>query len=89
MSMILFKSKSITRFKCITRTAKYQIKKGEFPSALLAPLATSLVKPVLSSVVNGIKKKRKRLEKELQEQKEDTWIKFLSSALSFKQYRDY
>ena len=40
----------------VTETVKHEIKKqeGGFLGALLAPLATSLVQPVISSVVNGI-----------------------------------
>ena len=39
----------------ITKTVKYEIKKqeGEFLGALLVPLATSKVQPVISSVVKG------------------------------------
>ena len=39
----------------ITETVKHEIKKqeGGFLSALLAPLAASLVQPVISSVVKG------------------------------------
>ena len=48
-----------------------------------APLAGSLMQPVISSVVKGIK------EEELEEQENDTWIKNFSSTPSFKQYRDY
>ena len=87
--MILFKWKNHYKIQIYYQNCKISNKKGEFPPALLAPSATSLVKSVLSSVVNGIKKKRKRVKKELQEQQEDTWIKLLSYALSFKQYRDY
>ena len=40
----------------VTETAKHEIKKQEarFLGALLAPLAASLVQPVISSVVKGI-----------------------------------
>ena len=39
----------------VTETVKYGIKKlqGGFPGALLAPLATSLVQPMISSVVKS------------------------------------
>ena len=39
----------------VTETIKHETKKkGEFPGVLLAPLAPSIVKPVISSVVKGI-----------------------------------
>ena len=39
----------------VTETVKHEIKKqGGFLGALLAPLPTSLVQPVVSSVVKGI-----------------------------------
>ena len=40
----------------VTETVKHVVKKqeGGFLEALLAPLATSLVQPVISSVVKGI-----------------------------------
>ena len=40
----------------VTETAKKEIKKqdGEFLGALLAPLAASLVQPIISSIVKGI-----------------------------------
>ena len=40
----------------VTETVKYEIKKeeGRFLRALLAPLTTSIVQPVISSVVKGI-----------------------------------
>ena len=40
----------------VTETVKHEMKKqkGEFPGALLAPLAALLVQPVISSVVKGI-----------------------------------
>ena len=40
----------------VTETVKHEIKKqeGRFLGALLAPLAASLVQPVISSVVKGI-----------------------------------
>ena len=40
----------------VAETVKYEIRKqeGGFLGALLAPLATSLVQPVISSVVKGI-----------------------------------
>ena len=60
-----------------------KIQEGRFLEALSAPLAGSLMQPVISSVVKGIK------EEELEEQENDTWIKNFSSTPSFKQYRDY
>ena len=41
----------------VTETVKHKIKKqkGRFPGALLAPLTASLVQPVISSVVKGIR----------------------------------
>ena len=56
---------------------------GGFLGALLAPLAASLVEPVILSVAQGIKEIIK------EEQEEAIWIKILSSAASFKQYQDY
>ena len=43
----------------ITETIKHEIKKqeGRFLGALLAPLAASLVQPVISSVVKGIRER--------------------------------
>ena len=40
----------------VTETVKYEIKKqeGRFLRAVLAPLAASLVQPVISSVIQGI-----------------------------------
>ena len=46
-----------------------------FPGAFLAPLAASIVQPVISSVVKGIS------GQELEVQEEDIWIKIFSSAL--------
>ena len=45
-----------------TETVKHEIKKqeGRFFGALLAPLAASLVQPVISSVVKGIRKRGAR-----------------------------
>ena len=76
---------SVVLIDGVAETVKNETKKqeGGFLGALLAPLAASLVQPVISSVVKGI------LEEELEEQKEGTWIKIFSSALSFKQYQDY
>ena len=39
----------------VPETVKHEIKKGGFPGALLAPLATSAVQPVISWVVKSIK----------------------------------
>ena len=46
----------------VTETVKHEIKKeeGRFLGALLAPLATSLVQPVISSLVKGISGRRVR-----------------------------
>ena len=46
----------------VTETVKHEIKKqeGGFLGALLAPLAVSLVQPVISSVVKGISGRRVR-----------------------------
>ena len=43
----------------VTETVKHVVKKqeGGFLGALLAPLATSLVQPVISSVVKGISRR--------------------------------
>ena len=43
----------------VTETVKHVVKKqeGGFLEALLAPLATSLVQPVISSVVKGISRR--------------------------------
>ena len=38
----------------VIETVKHKIRMFEFLGALLAPLAASLVQPVISSVVNGI-----------------------------------
>ena len=46
-----------------------------FPGAFLAPLAASIVQPVISSVVKGIS------GQELEVQEEDIWIKIFSSAI--------
>ena len=50
----------------ITETVKHEIKKqeGRLPGALLAPLATSLVEPVISSVVKVISGRAVRRAKE-------------------------
>ena len=87
--MILLKSKSVEDSGVltdgVTEIVKYEIKKreGRFLGALLAPLATSIVQPVISSVVKDTS------GEELQELQEDIWMKNFSSASSFKQYRDY
>ena len=62
----------------VTETVKHEIKKQEveFLGALLAFL-------VISSVVKGIN------VRELEEQKENIWIKIFSFNPSFKQYQDY
>ena len=46
----------------VTETVKHEIKRqeGRFLGALLAPLATSLVQPVSSSVVKGISGRKVR-----------------------------
>ena len=53
---------------------------GRFSGALLAPLAASLVPPVILSIVKV---------EEFEEQEEDTWIKIFSSTPYFKQFRDH
>ena len=65
----------------VTEAVKHEITKLEcrFLGALLAPLATSLVQPVISSIVKGISGRGVRR----------TGIQKFSSAPSFKQYRDY
>ena len=69
----------------ITETVPHETKKqeGAFLRALLARLAASLEQPLISSVAKG------KVEKELEEQEKDTWVKVFSSAQSFKQYPDY
>ena len=44
----------------VTETVRYEMKEqdGRFLGALLAPLAASLVQPVISSVVKGISERR-------------------------------
>ena len=87
--MILLKSKSVEDSGVltdgVTEIVKYEIKKreGRFLGALLAPLATSILQPVISSVVKDTS------GEEFQELQEDIWMKNFSSASSFKQYRDY
>ena len=51
----------------VTKTVKHEMKKLErgFLGALLAPLAASLVQPVISSIVKG------KVEEELEEQEKD------------------
>ena len=67
----------------ITETVKHEIKKQEeeFIPAFLAPLAASLVQPVISAVVKYMSGTRNHEE-------EDIWIKMFICAPSFKQYRD-
>ena len=72
----------------VTETAKDKIKKKlerEFVGSLLAPLVTSLVQPVIFSLI----KLKCIREKELEKQEEDVWIIFFSFAPYFKQYRNY
>ena len=66
----------------VTETVKHEIKnqEGGFLGALLAPLAFSIVEPVVSLVVKSIS------GKELEEQEEDILINIFCSAPSFKQY---
>ena len=54
----------------VTETVKHEIKnqEGGFLGALLAPLAASLVQPVISSIVKGIN------GRELEEQEDGTYI---------------
>ena len=46
-------------FNGVAKTVKHEIKKQEhrFLGALLAPLATSIVQPVITSVVKGISRR--------------------------------
>ena len=62
---------------------KQKKQEGWFLGAFLAPLATSLVQPVISSVVKDISGKGVRRAGR------GIWIKISNSAPSFKQYRDY
>ena len=69
-----------------------ELKKQEGKSlgALLAPLTTSLVQPVVSSVVKGIIGRGVgKVKRSGEEQERDTWIKVFSFTPSFKQYWDY
>ena len=67
----------------VTKTVKHEIKKkqeGRFLGALLAPLATSLVQPVISLVVKGISGRGVR-------RAGSRYInKIFSFTLSFKKY---
>ena len=69
----------------VTETVKLETKKQEgwFLGALLAPLAASIVQPVISLVVKGISGRGVRRSGR------GYMNKFFSSAPSFKQYRDY
>ena len=58
-------------------------KKDGFLETLLAPLAASLVQPVISSVVKGISGRG------IRRKEEDIWIKIFSSTPFFKQYQNY
>ena len=64
----------------VIEIVKHEIRKREvaFLGALLAPLAASLVQPVISSLVKGIRGRGVR-----------RWIKTFCSTPSFKQYQDY
>ena len=64
----------------VIEIVKHEIRKREvaFLGALLAPLAASLVQPVISSLVKGIRGRGVR-----------RWIKIFCSTPSFKQYQDY
>ena len=65
----------------VTETVKDEIKKqeGVFLRALLAPLAASVVQPVISSVVKGISGRG------LRRAGKGIWLKIFSSTSSFKQ----
>ena len=69
----------------VTETVKHEIKKhkGGFIGALLAPLATSSVQPVISSVVKCISRRGVRRSGR------GYMNKIFISAPSFKQYGDY
>ena len=69
----------------VTEKVKHEIKKQEdwFLGAFLAHLAALLVKPVISSVVEGISGRGVRRAGR------GIWIKIFNSAPSLKQYRDY
>ena len=69
----------------VTETVKLETKKQEslFPGALLAPLAASIVEPVISLVVKGISGRGVRRAGR------GYMNKFFSSAPCFKQYPDY
>ena len=71
-------------FDDVTETVKHEIKKqeGRFLGVLLAPLAASLVQPVISSVVKGITGRGVRRAGK------GYIIKNFSYTPSFKKYRD-
>ena len=69
----------------VIEIVKHEIKKqeGGFLGALLAPLAASIVQPVISRVVKGISGRG------VKKHEVDIWIKIFSCALFSKQYQDY
>ena len=69
----------------VTETVKYEIKKlkGVFIQALLAPLASSIVQPIISSVVKGIS------ERGVGRAERGYMNKTFSSTPFFKQCRDH
>ena len=58
-----------------------KLKKGRFLRGFLAPCASSLVQPVISSVVKLISGR--------EEHEENIWTKNVNSTPSFKNYRGY
>ena len=69
----------------VTETVKHEIKKlkGVFIRALLAPLASSIVQPIISSVVKGIS------ERGVRRAERGYMNKTFSSTPFFKQCRDH
>ena len=69
----------------VTETVKHEIKKlkGVFIQALLAPLASSIVQPIISSVVKGIS------ERGVRRAERGYMNKTFSSTPFFKQCRDH
>ena len=69
----------------VTETVKHKIKKlkGVFIRALLAPLASSIVQPIISSVVKGIS------ERGVRRAERGYMNKTFSSTPFFKQCRDH
>ena len=61
----------------------YKKQEGTFLVDVLAPLAASLVQPIIHSVLKSISGRGFR------KAGKDIWIKIFSSTTPFKQYRDY